>query len=133
MTGARVARLARAGAVVGALALGAHARAATAEDGQAVSDACLAKAITTYDIVACQKATLAIVERELNTVYKQAVASLPDDQLVAAERLWVSFRQIDCDVFYGEQTGTIASIQGGGCMIGHARNRIADLKAIITP
>jgi uncharacterized protein YecT (DUF1311 family) len=41
--------------------------------------------------------------------------------------LWTTFRASDCDVFYGNETGTIATVQGGSCMIERTERRIEDM------
>lgn len=94
--------------------------------------ACLAKAQTTVDIVTCQTEEMKVQDRALNAAYKKAMAALPADQqakLRLAQRAWLDFRKLDCDVFYGKETGTIASLEAGGCMITHTKRRVADLEA----
>ena len=95
--------------------------------------ACLAKAETTASIIGCQNGEMAVLDRALNDVYKTALAGLPTDQktkLRAAQRAWLDFRTRDCDVFYGKETGTIASIEAGACMLTHTMRRVDDLKSL---
>ena len=95
--------------------------------------ACLAKAENTAAIIACQTDELAVLDRTLNDAYKTALAGLPTDQrvkLLTAQRAWLDFRTRDCDVFYGKETGTIASIEAGACMLTHTMRRIDDLKSL---
>lgn len=95
--------------------------------------ACLAKAETTAAIVGCQNDEMAVLDRALNDIYKTALAGLPTDQKIklrTAQRAWLDFRTRDCDVFYGKDTGTIASIEAGSCMLTHTMRRVDDLKAI---
>ncbi|MDP4022772.1 lysozyme inhibitor LprI family protein [Methylobacterium sp. NEAU 140] len=118
------------------LVLGLVVAAAPSRAGDEGYRSCMARSASTYASVQCQTAELARVEAELNATYRTVLSALPQDQqekLRAAERLWVAFRQSDCDVFYGQQTGTIASIQGGDCMIARARQRIRDLKVFTEP
>lgn len=96
-------------------------------------DACLKTAVSTMEMVDCQNAEMARLDALLNAAYAKAMANLPADQqakLRTAERNWIVFRQSDCEVFYGETTGTIAHIQGGECMIDRTRKRIEDLRKI---
>ena len=45
--------------------------------------------------------------------------------------LWATFRQSDCQVYYGNETGTIATINGGDCVISRTNDRIKDLQAFM--
>ena len=105
-------------------------------DGSPAFAACLAKAQTTVDIVTCQTEEMKLQDRALNAAYKKAMAALPADQqakLREAQRAWLTFRQLDCAVFYGKETGTMASIQAGGCMVTQTARRVADLEAFGEP
>lgn len=120
--------------VVGLVGLGLWPLAAQeAQPGSAAYNGCMAKAQTTADMVGCMDVEMALQDKALNMVYQQALAALPIDQrqkLRAAQRIWLDFRQKDCDVFYGKETGTIASVEAGGCMIRHTVSRIGDLRLI---
>ena len=122
------------GCVAATAALWATAPVARADDGSFT--ACRSKAESTIAIEDCQKAELAQVEAKLKAAYARALAALPPDQkakLLEAERRWVAFRQADCEAYYGQQTGTIAGIEGGDCMIQHARDRTRDLATFSEP
>lgn len=122
----------RAAAVVAVL----WAAAPTARADDASVAACRSKAESTIAIEDCQKAELAQVEARLKTAYGKAMAALPSDQkakLLEAERRWVAFREADCDAYYGQQTGTIAGIEAGYCMIQHAKDRVRDLATFSEP
>lgn len=99
-----------------------------------IYDACMAKAVSTYDMSVCQSAEVHRLDGRVAAVLAKVLAALPADRgakLRASQRLWVTFRQRDCDVFYGNETGTIATINGGDCMISRAKDRIADLQAFL--
>ena len=101
-----------------------------ATESTATLSTCSAHANTTYAMVECNKTELARVDARLATAYAKTLAALPSDQqtkLKQSEQMWVAFRKADCGVFYGTSTGTIASVQGGACMISRANRRIADL------
>lgn len=120
--------------VVGLLTLGvASLVAQESQPGSAAYNACMAKAETTVAMVTCMNDEMASQDKALNTIYQQALAALPVDQrqkLRAAQRLWLDFRQKDCDVFYGKETGTIAAVEAGGCMIRHTVSRVGDLRLL---
>jgi uncharacterized protein YecT (DUF1311 family) len=92
--------------------------------------ACMAKANSTRAMQVCQQAGLADANARLAVAYAKALATLPTDQqakLREAQRRWIAFRSSDCDVFYGKQSGTIATIEGGDCLIDRTDVRINNL------
>lgn len=108
------------------------ARAATT--AKTTYDACMAKAVSTADMSTCQTAEVHRLDARLAAVLAKVLATLPADQaakLRASQRLWVTFRQSDCGVFYGNETGTIATIDGGDCVISRTNDRIKDLQAFM--
>jgi uncharacterized protein YecT (DUF1311 family) len=85
---------------------------------------------STQSMVECIDAEVRIQDGKLNAAYKAAMTSLPRDQhdkLRAAQRAWLEFRKLDCDVFYGEQTGTIARIESNQCVLRKTAERAAEL------
>lgn len=113
------------------MCLAAQTAPATAAKPAGTYSACMAKANSTRDMQNCQTAGLAEAESGLGAAYTQAIAALPTDQqaqLRAAQRRWIAFRRADCRVFYGRQTGTIATIEGGRCMIDRTHDRINELR-----
>jgi uncharacterized protein YecT (DUF1311 family) len=126
----RAASLPRAMFVVPVLLLAAASCGAAAAQATDTYAACMTKAQTTVAMQDCQKAGLAEVDKQLGDAYARAMAALPEDQkakLLAAERLWITFRSADCGVFTGKTTGTISTVQVGSCMIDRAKQRIVDL------
>ncbi|HEX3442700.1 MAG TPA: lysozyme inhibitor LprI family protein [Pseudolabrys sp.] len=87
---------------------------------------------STYEIVECQKAKLAVLDKRLNVAYQQALkdAQSPKqrDQLRAAQRLWVQYRDANCE-YYELGEGTIARIEGGVCMLDLTRTRALELES----
>jgi uncharacterized protein YecT (DUF1311 family) len=97
--------------------------------------ACMAKANSTLDMQQCQTAGLAQANARLEVAYAKALAALPADQqakLQQAEAQWFTFRRSDCGVFYGNETGTLATVQGGSCMIDRTEDRVKNLQDFIS-
>jgi uncharacterized protein YecT (DUF1311 family) len=95
---------------------------------------CMAKASSTSSMQACQAAGLKDANARLAVAYAKALGALPADQqakLRDAQQRWSAFRSSDCRVFYGKQTGTLANIEGGGCMIERAEDRIKNLRGFL--
>jgi uncharacterized protein YecT (DUF1311 family) len=88
---------------------------------------------STYEIVECQKAKLAVLDKRLNVAYQQALkdAQSPKqrDQLRAAQRLWVQYRDANCE-YYELGEGTIARIEGGVCMLDLTQTRALELESV---
>ena len=84
------------------------------------------------------------VEAELNATYqsllrKLATSAIPEEResrslLVAAQRLWVSFREADCDASDAFQSsGTSRAASAVSCRVHHARLRIEQLNRFGQP
>jgi uncharacterized protein YecT (DUF1311 family) len=114
------------------VALAVPVRAAT--PAKTIYDSCMAKAVSTADMSLCQSAEVHRLDGRVAAVLAKVLAALPADQaakLRASQRLWTTFRQSDCEVFYGNETGTIATINGGDCVISRTKDRIKDLQAFL--
>jgi uncharacterized protein YecT (DUF1311 family) len=90
---------------------------------------------STYDVVMCQKANLAILERRLAAAYREALKFAQGKeraQLEKAQQAWLKFRNADCD-YYELGEGTIARIRGGNCMLDLTRARTKELEQAVEP
>lgn len=98
-------------------------------------------AVSTVDMNDCAAQEQQQVEQQLNDVYRRVLAATPTttggakpakpkDSLVAAQRLWVKFREADCKAVLDLWSeGSIRNLQYLGCMRDHARLRIKQLEA----
>ena len=91
---------------------------------------------STYEIVECQKAELAALDKRLNAAYRQALQDAQSakqrEQLRAAQRLWLQYREANC-MYYELGEGTIARIEGGQCMLDLTRTRTKELEGVGQP
>jgi len=72
----------------------------------------------TFQMVECLKAKTAQWDKRLNAAYQKAVQDAQPaqrDQLRAAQRLWIQYRDANC-LYYGLGEGTIARLDAGECM-----------------
>lgn len=72
----------------------------------------------TFEMVECLKAKTAQWDKRMNIAYQQALkdaGSAQRDQLRAAQRLWIQYRDANC-LYYGMGEGTIARLDAGECM-----------------
>jgi uncharacterized protein YecT (DUF1311 family) len=101
------------------------------------------KAITTPDINECGRIELDKVEKELNLVYQRVLKMMDKiskepsaennsdlkKSFIDAQRLWVKFREADCQTTYTFWSGgTIRGAMYIGCMQARAKQRIKELQ-----
>ncbi|KRR00675.1 hypothetical protein CQ12_33670 [Bradyrhizobium jicamae] len=68
----------------------------------------------------------------MNAAYQKALGTAGDkqrDQLRAAQRLWVQYRDANC-LYYGMGEGTIARLEAGECMRSMTEGRAKELEGI---
>jgi len=101
-----------------------------------------ANASSNVEITACVWDAYKRADAELNTVWKQVMASIqPEDyipadavkawkdDLLAAQRAWITFKEKDCDaVAYEWYGGSGANMAVGSCLYQHTVARTNDLK-----
>ena len=84
----------------------------------------------TYEMVECLKAKTAQWDKRMTIAYQQALkdaAPRQHDQLRAAQRLWIQYRDANC-LYYGLGEGTIAGIEAGYCMKELTQTRAVELE-----
>jgi uncharacterized protein YecT (DUF1311 family) len=73
---------------------------------------------STAEMVECLKAQTAQWDKRMTIAYQQAMknaAAAQRDQLRAAQRLWIQYRDANC-LYYGMGEGTIARVDAGECL-----------------
>ncbi|WP_234679900.1 lysozyme inhibitor LprI family protein [Bradyrhizobium monzae] len=73
---------------------------------------------STVEMVECLKAQTAQWDKRMTIAYQQAMKNAADgrrDQLRAAQRLWIQYRDANC-LYYGMGEGTIARVDAGECL-----------------
>ena len=84
----------------------------------------------TYEMVECLKAKTAQWDKRMTSAYQQALkdaTSQQHDQLRAAQRLWIQYRDANC-LYYGLGEGTIARLDAGECMRSMTEARARELE-----
>jgi len=84
----------------------------------------------TFQMVECLKAKTAQWDKRLNVAYQKAVQDAQPaqrDQLRAAQRLWIQYRDANC-LYYGLGEGTIARLDAGECMRSMTETRAKELE-----
>ena len=89
---------------------------------------------STYEIVECQKAELAQLDKRLNVAYqralKEAQSDKQRDQLRKAQRLWIQYRDSNC-LYYSMGEGTIARVNAGECLRSMTEARARELEKLV--
>jgi uncharacterized protein YecT (DUF1311 family) len=86
----------------------------------------------TFQMVECLKAKTARWDKRMGIAYQQALkdaGSQQHDQLRAAQRLWVQYRDANC-LYYGLGEGTIARLDAGECMRSMTEARARELEGL---
>lgn len=94
-------------------------------------------ATTTVDMNQCAASEQKQMEATLNLTYQRVLKAQPPrvrTKLVAAQRMWIKFREADCDaVFEKYAGGTMRNVAVLGCMQRRAGQRIKELDDYVTP
>ncbi len=113
-------------AVAAAALLGAAVSASAGDQGDPGQDC----GVSTPEMVDCLNAQTAQWDKKLNAVYKSVLdAALPKqrEQLRAAQRLWVQYRDANCAYYYmGE--GSIARVEATECTRRMTKARALELE-----
>jgi uncharacterized protein YecT (DUF1311 family) len=86
---------------------------------------------STQDMVECLAAQTAQWDKRLGAVYREAMQAAPApqrEQLRAAERLWIQYRDANCE-YYALGEGTIARLNAAACQLRMRQERARELKA----
>ena len=110
---------------------------ARAEDQSKYSPAfqpCLdaANGVTT-DMVNCIGAEIEVQDKRLNAAYKAALAkqtAARRKELQTVQRLWVQFRDANCNFAFDPDGGTMAHIESTDCVLAMTEARADELEAI---
>jgi uncharacterized protein YecT (DUF1311 family) len=81
---------------------------------------------TTAALLTCLDRATQAWDRRLNAAYQQRLHKRPDE-LRAAQRLWIEYRNANCR-YYREGPGSIAAIEGAECMRVMTRQRALELE-----
>jgi uncharacterized protein YecT (DUF1311 family) len=85
---------------------------------------------STYEMVDCLKEKTAYWDTHMNAAYQQKLKDAEGkqrEQLRAAQRLWVQFRDANC-LYFDLGEGTIARIDAGDCMYRLTKGRAEELR-----
>jgi uncharacterized protein YecT (DUF1311 family) len=87
---------------------------------------------STVEMVECLKAQTAQWDKRMTIAYQQVMKAAPDaqhDQLRAAQRLWIQYRDANC-LYYGMGEGTVARVDAGECLRRMTEARALELEGL---
>lgn len=98
--------------------------------------ACMDTAQTTPSVIECNNEEIARQDMRLNQAFARAMGALgavQQGKLSDAQRLWVTYRDSNCDLYYS-LTGTSGDMfAGGGCRLSMTTARADELEALQLP
>lgn len=87
---------------------------------------------STAEMVECLKVQTAQWDKRMTIAYQQAMKNAGEaqhDQLRAAQRLWIQYRDANC-LYFGLGEGTIARIDAGECLRRMTEARARELASL---
>jgi uncharacterized protein YecT (DUF1311 family) len=87
----------------------------------------------TVEMLDCMAAETAAQDSKLNQAYGKLGAQLTPArkrQLVAAQRLWVQYRDANCGFYADPDGGTAASLAASGCVMRETAGRASELEIL---
>jgi uncharacterized protein YecT (DUF1311 family) len=94
--------------------------------------ACMDKAKgVTAEMIDCISAETARQDARLNANYKKLMLKLSAKRkktLLEAQRTWIKFRDLNCELYYDPDGGTAARLAGSDCFLQATADRAKELK-----
>lgn len=94
------------------------------------------QALRTLDIVTCISSEYERQDKRLNQSYQQLRGQLSSgrrDQLLAAQRAWITYKEANCSFYADSEGGTIARINANACVLNETIKRANELENLMRP
>jgi len=96
--------------------------------------ACLNKSgNTTVGMIDCIDAEFLRQDARLNKAYQALMANLTDprrEKLQQAQRIWLKYRDANCDFYADPDGGTMAHVSASNCMLNTTAERARELESL---
>lgn len=99
-------------------------------------EACMQQAVSTLDIVTCISNEYERQDQRLNDNYQQLRSQLSSerrDQLLTAQRAWITYKEANCGFYADPEGGTMARINANSCLLSETTKRADELKSLMQP
>ncbi|MBN2975427.1 lysozyme inhibitor LprI family protein [Pseudomonas lactucae] len=97
---------------------------------------CMDGADTTADMVTCNIKETKVQDTRLNKAYQTALAAQEGNrkqQLQDVQRLWIKYRDANCQFIGSATGGTIDQVNGTGCVLDMTQARARELEDLVGP
>ncbi|MFC7368854.1 lysozyme inhibitor LprI family protein [Vreelandella zhaodongensis] len=94
------------------------------------------QAYSTLDMVTCISNEYERQDQRLNENYQQLRSQLSSerrDQLLTAQRAWITYKEANCDFYADPEGGTLARINANSCLLNETTKRADELKNLMQP
>ena len=105
-------------------------------DTSKAHEACMQQAFRTLDIVTCISSEYERQDKRLNQSYQLLRGQLSSgrrDQLLAAQRAWITYKEANCSFYADPEGGTIARINANACVLNETIKRANELENLMRP
>lgn len=93
---------------------------------------CMEEALgVTVDMLSCIGDELVHQDQQLNIAYKELMSNLTPDRkkaLKKAQRLWIQYRDANCNFYAAPDSGSIAQVQINDCVLTMTAQRTQELQ-----
>ena len=92
---------------------------------------CMKKAISTQDMLECGDAEYKLQDIRLNKAYKALQQNLNIErkkQLQETQRLWIKFKESNCNFYFDPDGGSMARLNANSCLILSTADRAKELE-----
>lgn len=99
-------------------------------------EACMQKAVSTLDIITCISNEYERQDQRLNDNYQQLRSQLSSerrDQLLTAQRAWITYKEANCGFYADPEGGKMARINANSCLLSEASKRADELENLMHP
>ncbi|MGS2742559.1 lysozyme inhibitor LprI family protein [Halomonas sp. LS-001] len=99
-------------------------------------EACMQKAVSTLDIVTCISNEYERQDQRLNNNYQQLRSQLSSErreQLLTAQRAWITYKEANCSFYADPEGGTMARINANSCLLSETTKRADELENLMHP
>jgi uncharacterized protein YecT (DUF1311 family) len=94
-------------------------------------DTCMKKANSTQDMIECGDAEFKLQDARLNKAYKTLQQTLNAErkkQLLDTQRLWIKFKESNCNFYFDPDGGSMARLNANACLVTSTADRAKELE-----
>ena len=96
-------------------------------------ESCMKKANATQDMLECGDAEYKLQDARLNKAYKALQQNLNAErkkQLLDTQRLWIKFKESNCNFYFDPEGGSLARLNANSCLMSSTADRAKELETL---